>query len=148
LPAARLNDQINVTPLADVMLVLLIIFMVVTPMIRPGVDVRVPKAENPREHPADDRTLVLSMREDGSLFLNRDPIAAKEVSSKLSSLMERRTDRTLFLKASAVLDYGRVLAMMDLCRRAGVAEVALVTRDEDGATGGRRPRDSERARKR
>ena len=146
MPAMRLNDQINVTPLADVMLVLLIIFMVVTPMIKPGIDVRVPEAENPREHPADDTTLVLSMREDGSLFLNRDPIAEREVSSMLSSLMERRTDRTLFLKASAFLDYGRVLAMMDLCRRAGVSEVALVTRDEDGPTGGRRPRDSERAR--
>ena len=126
---ARLNDQINVTPLADVMLVLLIIFMVVTPLIKPGVDVRVPEAENQREHPGDDTTLVLSMREDGALFLNRDPIAEEEISSKLSSLMELRTEKTLFLKASEVLDYGRVLAMMDLCRRAGVAEVALVTRD-------------------
>jgi biopolymer transport protein ExbD len=125
----RLNDQINVTPLADVMLVLLIIFMVVTPLIKPGVDVRVPEAENPREHPEDDTTLVLSMREDGSVFLNRFPIAERDVSSMLSSLMERRTDRTLFLEASAVLDYERVLAMMDLCRRAGVAEVALVTRE-------------------
>jgi len=143
--AARLNDQINVTPLADVMLVLLIIFMVVTPMIKPGVDVRVPEAENPREHPGDETTLVLSMRGDGSLFLNRDEIAAEEVSKKISSLMERRTEKTLFLKASAVLDYGRVLAMMDLCRRAGVAEVALVTRDEDRSTGGQRRPDSRRA---
>jgi biopolymer transport protein ExbD len=104
--AAGLNDQINVTPLADVMLVLLIIFMVVTPMIKPGVEVRVPEAENPRERPGDETTLVLSMREDGSLFLNRDDIAAEEISQKLFSLMERRTEKTLFLKASAVLDYG------------------------------------------
>ena len=116
--------EINVTPLVDVMLVLLIIFMVVTPLIKPGVDVRVPEAENPREHPADDTTLVLSMREDGSLYLNRFPIAERDVSSMLSSLLERRTDRTLFLKASAVLDYGRVVEMMDLCRLAGVTEVA------------------------
>ena len=129
MPAIRLNDQINVTPLADVMLVLLIIFMVVTPMIKPGIDVRVPEAETPRKHPGDESTLVLSMREDGTLFLNRDRIAEEAVSSKLSTLMERRTQKTLFLKASATLDYGRVLAMMDVCRRAGVAEVALVTRD-------------------
>ncbi len=58
MPAIRLNDQINVTPLADVMLVLLIPFMVVTPIIKPGVDVRVPEAENLREHPADDTTLA------------------------------------------------------------------------------------------
>ena len=129
MPVVRLNGQINVTPLADVMLVLLIIFMVVTPLIKPGVDVRLPDADNSREHPGDETTLVLSMREDGSLFLNRDRIAEAEVSSKLSSIMELRAEKTLFLKASEVLDYGRVLAMMDLCRRAGVAEVALVTRD-------------------
>ena len=146
MPAPRVNGQINVTPLADVMLVLLIIFMVVTPLIKPGVDVRVPEAENPREHPGDDTTLVLSMREDGTLFLNRDPIAEEEVSSKLSSLIELRTEKTLFLKASELLDYGRVLEMMDLCRRAGVAEVALVTRDQDGATGAQRRPDSRRAR--
>ena len=146
--AAGLNDQINVTPLADVMLVLLIIFMVVTPLIQPGVDVRVPEAENPREHPGDETTLVLSMREDGALFLNRDRIAEEAVSTKLSSLMESRAERTLFLKASAVLDYGRVLAMMDLCRRAGVTEVALVTRDEDGATDALRRADSKPARER
>ncbi len=129
MPVSRLNGQINVTPLADVMLVLLIIFMVVTPLIKPGVDVTVPEAENPEEHPGDETTLVLSMRENGTLFLNRERIAEAEVPSKLSSMMERRVDKTLFLKASEVLDYGRVLAMMDLCRRAGVAEVSLITRD-------------------
>ena len=129
MPVVRLNGQINVTPLADVMLVLLIIFMVVTPMIKPGVDVTVPDAENSEEHPGDETTLVLSMREDGTLFLNRHRIAEAEVSSKLSSMLERRVDKTLFLKASEGLGYGRVLAMMDICRRAGVVEVALVTRD-------------------
>ena len=128
---AGLKDQINVTPLADVMLVLLIIFMVVTPLLKPGVDVKVPEAEHPREHPGDETTLVLSMREDGALFLNRDRIEEGEVSSMLSNLMEHRTEKTLFLKGSELLDYGRVLAMMDRCRRAGVTEVALVTRDED-----------------
>jgi biopolymer transport protein ExbD len=144
----RLNNEINVTPLADVMLVLLIIFMVVTPLIKPGVDVRVPEAENPLEHPGDETALVLSMREDGSIFLNRDRIAKEAVSTRISSLMERRAEKTMFLKASAVLDYGRVLAMMDLCRRAGVTEVALVTRDEEGATGAQPPPDSEPARER
>jgi biopolymer transport protein TolR len=126
----RLNGQINVTPLADVMLVLLIIFMVVTPLIKPGVDVSVPRAENPEEYPGDDSTLILSMREDGSLFLNRDRIEEERIASTLSSLLERRTEKSLFLKASAVLDYGQVLSMMDTCRRAGAVEVALVTRDE------------------
>lgn len=91
---------------------------------------RVPEAEHPREHPGDETTLVLSMREDGALFLNRDEIAEAEVASKLASLMELRAEKTLFLKASELLDYGRVLEMMDICRRAGVVELALVTRDE------------------
>lgn len=127
----RLNGQINVTPLADVMLVLLIIFMVVTPLIKPGVDVTVPRAENPEEYPGDDSTLTLSMREDGSIFLNRDRVTEEEVASTLSSLLERRTEKSLFLKASEALDYGRVLAMMERCHDAGALEVALVTRDED-----------------
>ncbi len=127
--AHRIQDQINVTPLADVMLVLLIIFMVVTPLMKPGVDVRVPEAENPREHPGDDSTLVLSMREDGALFLNRDRVAQAEVGSRISALMETRSEKALFLKASELLDYGRVLEMMDLCRGAGVFELALVTRE-------------------
>jgi biopolymer transport protein ExbD len=113
------------------MLVLLIIFMVVTPLLKPGVDVRVPEAEHPREHPGDETTLVLSMREDGALFLNRDRIEEAEMSSRISTLMELRTEKVLFLKVSELLDYGRVLSMMDTCRRAGVAEVALITRDED-----------------
>jgi biopolymer transport protein ExbD len=128
--SAGLKDQINVTPLADVMLVLLIIFIVVTPLLKPGVDVRVPEAGHPSEHPGDETTLVLSMREDGALFLNRDRIEEADVSSKLATLMELRTEKTLFLKVSELLDYGRVLSMMDTCRRAGVTEVALVTRDE------------------
>jgi biopolymer transport protein ExbD len=128
---AALKDQINVTPLADVMLVLLIIFMVVTPLLKPGVDVRVPASMHPQEHPGDETTLVLSMQEDGALFLNRDRIEEAEMSSRISTLMELRTEKVLFLKVSELLDYGRVLSMMDTCRRAGVAEVALITRDED-----------------
>jgi biopolymer transport protein ExbD len=146
LAAGPLNDSINVTPLADVMLVLLILFMVVTPLMKPGVDVRVPEAENPREHPGDESTLILSMREDGALFLNRDRIAEEDVSSKLSAILETRTEKTLFLKASEALDFGRVLSMMDTCRRAGVAELALVTREENPATGAPPPEGSGRAR--
>ncbi len=71
------------------------------------------------------------MREDGTLFLNRDRISEEDVPSTLSSVLERRTQKTLFLKSSQLLDYGRVLTMMDTCRRAGVVELTLVTRDGD-----------------
>jgi biopolymer transport protein ExbD len=130
-----LRNEINVTPLADVMLVLLIIFMVVTPMITTGVDVTTPYAEHPVEHPDTARVLVLSLREDGSLHLNHDRIAPEELFGRLSAIMESRSDKVLYVKAAETLDYGDVLGWMDVCRRAGFAEVALVTREKK--SGGR-----------
>jgi biopolymer transport protein TolR len=130
LSTASLKTQINVTPLADVMLVLLIIFMVVTPMLKTGVDVKVPEADHPAKHPDDDRTLVLSLREDGTFFLNQDSVAREDLFTKLSTVMESRAEKVLFIKAGELLDYGDVLGVMDLCRRAGAEEVALITRDK------------------
>jgi biopolymer transport protein ExbD len=126
---SALNDSINVTPLADVMLVLLIIFMVVTPMLGLGVDVGVPEAEYPEEHPGDEQTLVLSVGGDGTLFLNRAEIQERDLLAALSSRLASRTEKVLFLQANELLDYGRVLAVMDVCRRAGAEEVALITRE-------------------
>jgi biopolymer transport protein ExbD len=126
---AALNDGINVTPLADVMLVLLIIFMVVTPMLQPGVDVGVPEAENPEDHPGDEETLVLSVRKDGALFLNRVEIEERDLLKALSSRLASRAEKVVYMQANELLDYGRVLAVMDVCRRAGASEIALVTRE-------------------
>jgi biopolymer transport protein ExbD len=69
------------------------------------------------------------MREDGAFFLNQNSIAESEVRSQISSLMDQRSEKTMFLKAAEGLSYGRVLEMMDVCRRAGAYELALVTRD-------------------
>jgi biopolymer transport protein TolR len=126
----RLNDRINVTPLADVMLVLLIIFMVVTPLIGPGVDVKTPEAEHPTEHPGEERAIVVSMRADGSLYLGRNRVEDSELDSQLAAKISGRTEKVVYLKASELLDYGVVLAMMERCRIAGVTEVALLTREK------------------
>ena len=114
-----LRSSINVTPLADVMLVLLIIFMVVTPMMRSGVDVQVPEAEHSTEHPDNEETLVLSLKGDGSLYLNEDKIPEDDLLPALTSILSERNDKVLFLKANEVLDYGYVLEMMDRCRTGG-----------------------------
>ena len=124
-----LRSSINVTPLADVMLVLLIIFMVVTPMMGSGVEVQVPEARHSTEHPDTEATLVLSLKSDGSLYLNADRIPETGLSEALLATLATRTDKTLFLRASETLDYGFVLEMMDRCRRAGAIEVALITRE-------------------
>ena len=120
-----LRSSINVTPLADV---LLIIFMVVTPMMDPRVDVEVPEAEHATEHPDNEETLVLSLKGDGRLFLNEEQIAEAALLPTLTSILSERTDKALFLKANEVLDYGYVLKMMDRCRTAGVTELALITK--------------------
>jgi biopolymer transport protein ExbD len=126
---AALNDQINVTPLADVMLVLLIIFMVVTPMLKPGVDVGVPPADYSTQHPGDDRVLVLSIRGDGGLLLNAVELDEVDLLPALSSSLADRAEKVVYIQANELLEYGRVLAVMDACRRAGAVEVALVTRE-------------------
>ena len=123
-----LRSSINVTPLADVMLVLIIIFMVVTPMMGSGVDVEVPEAEHSTEHLDNEETLVLSLKGDGSLYLNEDKIPEDGLLPALTSILSERNDKVLFLKANEVLDYGYVLEMMDRCRAGGATEVALITK--------------------
>ena len=123
-----IKHDINVTPLADVMLVLLIIFMVITPLLDPGVEVQVPEAEHSTEHPEDEETLVLSLRGNGSIYLNEDVLTESDLLPTLTSELGSRRNRVLYLKANELLDYGSVLEVMELCRRAGADEVALITR--------------------
>ena len=121
------KHDISVTPPADVMLVLLIIFLVITPLLYPGVEVQVPEAERSTEHREDEETLVLSLKGNGSIYLNDDVLTASDLLTLPSELGSRR-DRVLYLKANELLDYGSVLEVMELCRRAGADEVAMITR--------------------
>ena len=104
-----IKHDINVTPLADVMLVLLIIFMVITPLLHPGVEVQVPEAEHSTEHPEDEETLVLSLKGNGSIYLNEDVLTESDLLPTLTSELGSRRDRVLYLKANELLDYGSVL---------------------------------------
>ena len=122
------QHDINVTPLADVMLVLLIIFMVITPLLGPDVEVQVPEAEHSTEHPDNEQTLVLSLKGDGSIYLNEDVVTESDLLPTLTSAIATRRERILYLQANELLDYGWVLDVMDRCRRAGADEVALITR--------------------
>ena len=130
-----LRSSINVTPLADVMLVLLIIFMVVTPMMGSGVDVNVPEAAHASEHPDNEDTLVVSLKGNGEVYINEEEIHGDELLAALMTILEERTDKVLWVKANEALDYGYVLEMMDRCRNAGATEVALITKvapDDEG----------------
>ncbi|BAK64924.1 biopolymer transport protein TolR/ExbD [Sphingobium sp. SYK-6] len=119
--------EINVTPLVDVMLVLLIIFMVTAPLLVTGVPIRLPESRA-RALDQDQRPSVLSIDRDGALFLNDEPVPEQALPQRLAALRETLspTDQ-LFLRADAGLDYGTVMRVMGELNRAGLDRVSLVT---------------------
>ncbi|MBL6456794.1 biopolymer transporter ExbD [Belnapia sp. T6] len=118
--------EINVTPLVDVMLVLLVIFMVTAPMLTTGVALDLPRtAAAPLTPPQP--PLELSLTREGGLFLGPDPVEEPALEPRLRALHEEAPERALHLRADAGLDYGEVLRVMGLVQRAGIARVALVS---------------------
>lgn len=121
--------DINVTPMADIMIVLLIIFMVITPLLQKGVSVTLPKAANSKEKPDTQNTVVVAVTKDLKLYLGSKPLAGE---SELEPLLRERidalpdTDKIVYLKADVELPYSDVMRVMDMCRKAGAEEVALI----------------------
>jgi biopolymer transport protein TolR len=125
--------EINVTPLVDVMLVLLIIFMVTAPLLVTGVKVKLPETRA-KALDADAKPTVLSVNRDGGVFINDQPITPADMPQALIDLRTRlEPDDQLFLRADAGLDYGAVMRVMGELNRAGLDRVALVTTGDDGA---------------
>jgi biopolymer transport protein ExbD len=118
--------EINVTPLVDVVLVLLVIFMVVTPLLKQEhpVDLPITKASKAAD---DTRQLTLTIAADGSLTLDGAAIARDRLGERLESIFAGRDDRTVFLAADRSLSYASVMDVIDACRAAGVSAIGLVT---------------------
>ncbi|MGD8895858.1 MAG: biopolymer transporter ExbD [Acidobacteriota bacterium] len=121
--------EINVTPMADVMIVLLIIFMVVTPLLQKGVDVRLPQASNTAERKDQPKIPVVAVRRDNTVFLGMERLDSR--AALLPLLKEMVQDmaegtRLAYLKADEALPYSEIMKVMDLCREAGIEEVALI----------------------
>jgi biopolymer transport protein TolR len=121
--------NINVTPMADIMIVLLIIFMVITPMLQKGVDVKLPQAGNSKERKDEPKTIVVAIRKDTATYLGSQKL---DDQNQLQPLIKERLQdlpegaRMIYLKADQELPYSEVMKVMDLCREAGVEEVALI----------------------
>ena len=127
--AGDVNSNINVTPMVDVMLVLLIIFMVITPMLQKGQSVELVKTDNPVQMPdadKEDAVLVAVMR-DGSIFLGQDKVTADQLSEKVKDKLENKADKEVFVKADARAKYGNVVEVVDNVRSAGVDQLGLLT---------------------
>jgi biopolymer transport protein TolR len=117
--------EINIIPLVDVVLVLLLIFMLTAPMMYRGIDVNLPKAAS-RPTAVEER-MVLTVTKDGGLFLNDRRLPIAGVEGALRNAFKNRTDKTLYLKADAGLSYGAVVETMDRVRRAGIERLGMVT---------------------
>jgi biopolymer transport protein ExbD len=127
--AAGPVSDINVTPMADVMLVLLIIFMVITPMLQKGVSVDLARTNNPRAMPDADKedAVVLAVTRDGKIYMGSSPINVDDISSKVKDRIANKLDKTVFIKADARAKYGDVVAVVDNVRAAGVDQLGLLT---------------------
>jgi biopolymer transport protein TolR len=119
-------SQINVTPLVDVMLVLLVIFMITAPMMQQGVQVNLPKADTKALAPQEE-TVVVSVEKSGKVFINSAEVPSGSLKSKLTSLFSGRTKKEVFLKADRDVPYGDVVRTMAEIKGAGVERLGMVT---------------------
>ena len=126
LSSAGLNSDINVTPLVDVCLVLLIIFMVVTPMLQKGVPVNLPVTEDPEKTPDTEKQLQISVKADGSVYLGSQVVLKQQVQSELEKIHERTPDREIAVKGDKLVKYGSVLDVLKACREVGFNNVGLI----------------------
>jgi biopolymer transport protein TolR len=117
--------EINIIPLVDVVLVLLLIFMLTAPMMYRGIDVNLPKAAS--KPTAIEERMILTVTKDRTLYLNEKPVALGALETQLQDAFKNRTDKTLYLKADAGLAYGAVIETMDRVRRAGIERLGMVT---------------------
>jgi len=126
---AKVNSNINVTPMVDVMLVLLIIFMVITPMLNNKVNVELAKTENAIALPDADKSdaVVVAVTRDGAVFLGSDKVSLDDLGGKISDLLNGKPSKKIFLRADARAKYGRVKDTVDAVRSAGVDQIGLIT---------------------
>ena len=134
----ELNAEINVTPLVDVMLVLLIIMMIVAPLLQKGAPVRLPTAANSVDKPETQGQTVVAVAANGDYYVNGVPVPFAEVKRRVSDILENQTEKIVLIKADEDASYGKVMEAMDELRAAGIEDMGLITerRAKPGQAGG------------
>jgi biopolymer transport protein TolR len=131
----KVNSNINVTPMVDVMLVLLIIFMVITPMLNNKVNVELPTADAAvvMENANKEDAVIVAVTRDGRTFLGGDQMTLDNLATAVSAKLENKTDKEVYLRADIRANYGKVMDTVDSIRTAGVSQMGLITekREED-----------------
>jgi biopolymer transport protein ExbD/biopolymer transport protein TolR len=125
----KVNSNINVTPMVDVMLVLLIIFMVITPMLnnKVNVDLPVATAAKTMENANKEDAVTVAVTRDGRVYLGGDLVAVDDLGSKVSAKLENKLDKQVYLRADVRANYGKVMDAVDQIRAAGVSQLGLLT---------------------
>ena len=129
----KVNSNINVTPMVDVMLVLLIIFMVITPMLNNKVNVDLPKADAAvvMEDANKEDAVIVAVTRDGKIFLGADQVQPDDMGSKISAKIENKNSKEVYLRADNRAKYGKVMDAVDGIRAAGVSQLGLLTEKRD-----------------
>jgi biopolymer transport protein ExbD len=133
------KSDINVTPLCDVMLVLLIIMMIVAPLLQQGVSVQLPQATNTTDKPETQDQTVVAIAANKAVYLNAKPIREGELATKVTELLENKKEKIVVIRADKDVAYSAVMAAMDELRQAGVEDIGLITdpKHGPGAAGGK-----------
>ena len=132
------KSDINVTPLVDVMLVLLIIMMLIAPMLQQGVVLKLPTATNTVDKPEVQGQTIIAIAKDKLLYLNSKQIQEGDLATKVTELLENTKDKVVLIKADEEVEYSAVMAAMDGLRQAGIEDIGLITerRRAPGGPGG------------
>jgi biopolymer transport protein TolR len=126
------KSDINITPYIDILLVLLIIFMVITPVRQMDLDVKVPQTSDSSEKdkgPIDPNVIVVSVGESAQIAINNEQTSISQLGSKLQDIYSKRANKNMFISASAKLPYGDVVKVIDIAKGAGVGDVGLLTEE-------------------